>query len=1186
METDLHLIKYITEEIILPGEPGKDFTYDDFTPEQIAELKRPATEAAKVAIASAQSAQQAATEAQEAVKNANTVIGKTETAINNANTAAETANLAVESVNKLETRVEQAEDTRVQSETQRQTAETNRASSEQRREANETQRQEKFAQIESDASALKNSLNEAEQQRVEAESARKTAESQRVAAEQQRVTEFSEIKNEAETLITKTTEAKNAATEAATSATNAAEEANTAAQSANDAAEKANQAAQNVDGRLTSLEEKASQTYDNLAAIEASGETNPNKIYIDGNTLISYVYKGGKFEPFSGGDGSNKILDWDTDVATTRKQVPSAERKVGLQISYKLNNTNWINEQFIGLNASVEAYWIQDAYWQTIALKKDVDTVDTKLKTFFGRILEWNTDESTTKKQIPKSERVNGLIVAFNNPSKGWVIQQFIGSTNVEDNFWGNTSSLYWKTLATATDISESELKAKKLFGRILEWNTNQANTLNGIPVNERVLGLVVTFKDPTNGWKRLQYISDSLETGALWGNQPANWKDLDAKEVDLSPIEDSLLELDNKKLDKDFGVNIANPSEFEIYGFTEQGTNFANGNYYKTGFIPVRDNLVMNYEHPSGVWSAVFGKDKTKVIRTFQSKQYTRQEGDYYVRFVFNQTNRNSLQVEEGTESTEYEPFTQTKSIDEKIQEVKDSVSDTYKYTDSLCNSLHDRLSDFEEKYVQKGNAVEGLSNEAKWYDHVTQSWKTGYNMYSTKYEANMAYFSTTQTGNPNGYFIVYLDENEKFLGGFLNGLEGEKPEIKRTYFLMAPVGCKYIVYQAQGTTTDNIFYKANIVGLDEIYKKIESYDVLYQRKAVAQTVNFGVPPKTKEELSILFIGNSFCGQMYQYLKELTTASGHTQIVFNSVARGGKTFKYWLDDLQYEDSYPEGYLDMDNPTDEGQYDTTFDRTDTLYKRLINPPKDNDGYGDPIPDRKWDIICVCGLPCQNLFDFNQDNPYTVQMVEKIRRVVQDRNIPIYLYVPPVPPSPNPALGEENVWGNTFETSDEAFVYANQILIDKMGNMGIPVNRLMFGSVGMQNLRKRVKINLTKTEGSVKYDSELTIDRLHPFYGLPYLVTSAICYQTILEEIFDNINAIEDMKGVRVSQNNPSDPTQIQYLNIGESNMKYAVDAVKGALLDSWNLNSYLEDNDIIVIDDIKTYNEQIIAENS
>ena len=52
---------------------------------------------------------------------------------------------------------------------------------------------------------------------------------------------------------------------------------------------------------MTALEGKASQVYDNLAAIEASGETNPNKIYIDGETLIPYVYKSGEFVPFKGG---------------------------------------------------------------------------------------------------------------------------------------------------------------------------------------------------------------------------------------------------------------------------------------------------------------------------------------------------------------------------------------------------------------------------------------------------------------------------------------------------------------------------------------------------------------------------------------------------------------------------------------------------------------------------------------------------------------------------------------------------------------------------------------------------------------------------------------------------------------------------------------------------------------------
>lgn len=265
----------ISEVVALPGikgEKGDPFTYDDFTPEQIAELQRPATEAAAVANAAAQraeaaaesvqgavedaeqasqSAQQAATEAQEAVTNANTTIGKAEIAINNANTAAETANTAVESVNKLETRVEQAESTRVQSEKQRQTAETNRAKSEQQREANETQRQEKFAQIESDATTLKNSLNEAEAQRVSAENAREEAETQRETAEQNRETEFSEIKTEAETLISQTTEAKNAATEAATSATNAAGAANTAAGLANEAAENANQAAESIENMFS-----------------------------------------------------------------------------------------------------------------------------------------------------------------------------------------------------------------------------------------------------------------------------------------------------------------------------------------------------------------------------------------------------------------------------------------------------------------------------------------------------------------------------------------------------------------------------------------------------------------------------------------------------------------------------------------------------------------------------------------------------------------------------------------------------------------------------------------------------------------------------------------------------------------------------------------------------------------------
>jgi hypothetical protein len=207
----------VKETVALPGEKGDKgdpFTYDDFTPEQIADLQRPATEAAAVA-----------------------------------NQAAENANKAT-----------------------------------------------------SDIKALGVTLTAEEAKRESAESSRASAESERAEAEFQRETSFSQMQTTLEELITDTRTATSNANTAAGNAENAATEANNSATLANAAADKANQAAQNVDGRVTSLEEKASQVYENLAAIEASGETNPNKIYIDGETMQPYIYKDGEFVKFSGAE--------------------------------------------------------------------------------------------------------------------------------------------------------------------------------------------------------------------------------------------------------------------------------------------------------------------------------------------------------------------------------------------------------------------------------------------------------------------------------------------------------------------------------------------------------------------------------------------------------------------------------------------------------------------------------------------------------------------------------------------------------------------------------------------------------------------------------------------------------------------------------------------------------------------
>ena len=201
----------------------------------------------------------------------------------------------------------------------------------------------------------------------------------------------------------------------------------------------------------------------------------------DAGTVEEWVYQGGTFTStnswMQGGSGSggNMILEWNTDVANTRKQVPLSKRKKGLQISYKKDGTDWINEQFIGLNASIEAYWIQDAYWQTIALKKDVDTVDTKFKTFFGRILEWSTDETTTKLQVPLTERVNGLIIAFNNPDKGWINEQYTGSYTY-DSEWQEDKNWQRQINYINTNNKQSFIASKNLLSNVKWTNGYKLN--------------------------------------------------------------------------------------------------------------------------------------------------------------------------------------------------------------------------------------------------------------------------------------------------------------------------------------------------------------------------------------------------------------------------------------------------------------------------------------------------------------------------------------------------------------------------------------------------------------------------------------------------------------------------------------------------------------------------------------
>lgn len=126
-------------------------------------------------------------------------------------------------------------------------------------------------------------------------------------------------------------------------------------------------------------------------------------------------------------------------VATARAAVPSSVRKKGLIITYMIDSSTSITEQFVYDNI---AYWLYDDKWRSIGSSGG------------NMILQWDTDVSTTRKQVLQKERKVGMIISYNNPDYGWINEQYIGTT-VLDNDWINPKN--WNEIADANTIYNNE---------------------------------------------------------------------------------------------------------------------------------------------------------------------------------------------------------------------------------------------------------------------------------------------------------------------------------------------------------------------------------------------------------------------------------------------------------------------------------------------------------------------------------------------------------------------------------------------------------------------------------------------------------------------------------------------------------------------------------------------------------
>lgn len=130
--------------------------------------------------------------------------------------------------------------------------------------------------------------------------------------------------------------------------------------------------------RATNAESNLRETINNITEVNENAtsanivtiDTIPNTSSSNVQQALNELYKWSEI-----GSGGNIILEWNTDAATTRKQVKQSDRKSLLQISYKDADGNIVNEQYIGTSFT-DTNWANDNNWLKIANDEDIEAIN------------------------------------------------------------------------------------------------------------------------------------------------------------------------------------------------------------------------------------------------------------------------------------------------------------------------------------------------------------------------------------------------------------------------------------------------------------------------------------------------------------------------------------------------------------------------------------------------------------------------------------------------------------------------------------------------------------------------------------------------------------------------------------------------------------------------------------------
>ena len=225
--------------------------------------------------------------------------------------------------------------------------------------------------------------------------------------------------------------------------------------------------------------------------------------------------------------GGNKILTWVTDAATTRKQVSANERKAGMQISYKPDNEDWVNEQYIG-TAFTDTEWAKSSNWKQIPNQKQLSIIESKCgyatcwtnANTAAKTVSWSDFVLDTKCRIlVKMASANTAEQVTLNINKTGDIPLFLDGERVGSvNSWNAND-----VLDISYDGTNYNAVFYDSFKSILIWKTDVATTRKQVPLNKRKAGLQISYKPEDSDWVNEQYIGSSF-TDTEWAKS-SNWK-------------------------------------------------------------------------------------------------------------------------------------------------------------------------------------------------------------------------------------------------------------------------------------------------------------------------------------------------------------------------------------------------------------------------------------------------------------------------------------------------------------------------------------------------------------------------------------------------------------------------------------------------------------------------------------